>query len=141
MYAMSSKHASQRSSFFFPEVNISRNSRTVPAKRRYRSILKTGSKAIGRTRELTPRMKKILKMFDPIMLPTAMSLFFFTAATTDVASSGKEVPAATIVNPISFSLTPSAVAMSTADVTTNLPPMINPARPTTMRIHERPVES
>ena len=50
-------------------------------------------------------MKKMLKMLEPMTLPTAMSQFFFTVATTEVANSGNEVPAATIVSPIIFLLT------------------------------------
>jgi hypothetical protein len=39
-----------------------------------------------------PRTKKVLKRFDPTTLPIAMSTRFFIAATTDVASSGSDVP-------------------------------------------------
>ncbi len=55
---------------------------------------------IGLTKLLTERIRKMLKMLEPMMLPTAMSQFFFTVATTEVANSGNEVPAATIVSPI-----------------------------------------
>lgn len=47
--------------------------------------------------ELKPRMNRILKMLEPIIFPTAISLFLFMAATTDVANSGNEVPMDTTV--------------------------------------------
>jgi len=68
-------------------------------------------------------------MLDPIMFPIAISLFFLYAATTEVASSGNEVPAATKVNPTSFSLTPIMVAIYTALVTTIFPPAISAISP------------
>lgn len=71
-------------------------------------------------------------LFLPMMFPTAMSLFFLIAATTEVASSGNEVPAATMVNPISVWLTPRADAMSTALSTTKRPPMTSRANPSRM---------
>jgi hypothetical protein len=39
-------------------------------------------------------------MLEPTTLPTAMSVWRRTAATTEVASSGSEVPAATSVRPM-----------------------------------------
>ncbi len=39
-------------------------------------------------------------MLDPTTLPNAISEFFLNAATTEVASSGNEVPNATMVNPM-----------------------------------------
>ena len=47
-----------------------------------------------------PMMKKTLKSDEPTTLPMAMSGFFFTAATIEVASSGSDVPAATMVSPM-----------------------------------------
>ncbi len=65
----------------------------------------------------------MLKIFDPIIFPIAISLFFLNAATTDVTNSGNDVPAATIVRPIIFSLMPKIVATAIALSTTNLPPI------------------
>lgn len=42
----------------------------------------------------------MLNMLPPTILPTAISLSPWIVATTDVATSGKDVPAATIVSPI-----------------------------------------
>jgi hypothetical protein len=67
-------------------------------------------KGKGLIRELTPSTKRILKIFDPITLPTAISTFFLYAATTDVASSGSYVPTATIVSPIRLWLIPILAA-------------------------------
>lgn len=66
------------------------------------------------TCELTPKMSVILKMFDPIIFPRAMLVFFLTAATTDAANSGRDVPQAIRVNEIKASLTPNDLATSTA---------------------------
>ena len=72
--------------------------------------------------ELTPRIKKTLKIFDPTIFPTAISGCFLRAAATDVASSGSDVPAATIVRPIKLSLMPKVRAMLDAEVTKRSPP-------------------
>ena len=49
---------------------------------------------------LHPNTKKILKRLLPITFPIAISGFFFSAATIEVASSGREVPPATSVRPM-----------------------------------------
>ena len=56
----------------------------------------------GLTMEEIPNTKKMLKIFDPTTFPMAMSTFFFLTAAIDVASSGREVPMETIVNPINL---------------------------------------
>ena len=48
----------------------------------------------------------MLKMFDPTTLPTAISVWRRKAAMTLVASSGSEVPTATMVSPITASEIP-----------------------------------
>ena len=53
-----------------------------------------------------PKIKNTLIILDPTTLPTAISEFFLYAATTEVASSGREVPMATMVSPIKESLNP-----------------------------------
>jgi len=82
--------------------------------------------------ELMPNIKKILKIFEPITFPIAISLFFLKAATSDVTSSGREVPIETMVRPISFSLTPRKVAIATDLSTTNLLPKIKAVSPEIM---------
>ena len=57
---------------------------------------------------------KILKILEPITLPTAMSLSPFLAAMTEVTSSGREVPTATMVRPMMASLRPKNLAISFA---------------------------
>ena len=66
---------------------------------------------------LHPNTKKMLNRLLPITLPMAISGFFFKAATIDVASSGREVPPATSVSPITDSLTPRCRAMLLAPST------------------------
>ena len=98
-------------------------------------MLKERLYEIGAIRELTDRMRNILKIFEPIMFPIAIPVFFFNAATTDVNNSGNDVPIAIIVRPIIFSLTPSCVASCTPLSTTNWPPIIRPANPTIISPH------
>ena len=62
----------------------------------------------------TARTNSMLKMLEPMTLPTTMSASFLRAATIDVASSGNDVPSATIVKPIISGLMPSNRAPSTA---------------------------
>lgn len=60
---------------------------------------------------LQPNTKKILNKLLPITFPMAISGFFFKDATTDVANSGKDVPPATSVRPITDSETPKFFAI------------------------------
>ena len=68
-------------------------------------------------------------MLEPITLPIAMSLSPFLAATTDVTSSGSDVPIATIVRPIRLSGIPNILAIVFAPSTVLLPPITIPAKP------------
>tara|TARA_B100001765_G_C19292706_1_gene245101 strand:+ start:257 stop:595 length:339 start_codon:yes stop_codon:yes gene_type:complete len=61
--------------------------------------------SIGLIIETRPKTDKILNKFDPIILPIEIALSRRNAATTDVASSGNEVPNATIDMPITISST------------------------------------
>ena len=59
--------------------------------------------AIGATMAEHPTISMTLKMFDPTTLPTARSGLPFSADTKLTNSSGAEVPAATIVSPMTIS--------------------------------------
>ncbi len=76
-----------------------------------------------------PRTRKILNMLLPMTFPIAKPGLPLIADITEVASSGREVPAATIVKPITASLTPRADAMPDAPSTNQFPPNIRPPRP------------
>lgn len=78
---------------------------------------------------LQPNTKNILNRLLPITFPMAIPGFFFNAAVIEVASSGKEVPPATKVNPITDSLTPNERAIPLAPSTKSCPPKMSPARP------------
>lgn len=91
-----------------------------------RSILVPLSQGIGVMILLTPRIKRILKIFDPMIFPRARSVFFLYAAMIEVASSGSEVPIAIIVSPITLSESPKYLAMSVAPLTIRSPPKISP---------------
>ena len=88
-----------------------------------------------------PKIKNILKRLLPMIFPIAISGFFFMAATTDVASSGREVPTATIVTPMTASLIPNPLAIPIAPFTNICPPKISAASPNMMKVidfhHER----
>ena len=76
-----------------------------------------------------PRIPRILKMFDPTILPMAISDCFRNAAINEVASSGKDVPTATTVSPINASDTPKVRAIVTAPSTMKRAPNINATSP------------
>ena len=71
----------------------------------------------------------MLNVLLPMTLPTAMSRSPLMAAAIEVATSGSEVPAATMVSPITRSLTPSALANVTAASTSHCDPSTRAARP------------
>ena len=70
-----------------------------------------GEIAIGRISDVTPRISRVLKMLEPITLPTAMSALPLIAPMKLTTISGAEVPMPTIVRPITNSLTPSLRAI------------------------------
>ena len=76
-----------------------------------------------------PRIRSTLNRLEPMMLPNASWPFFLTAAATQVASSGMEVPPARMVMAMNLSLTPSALAMAVAESTKRLPPRMSAPRP------------
>ena len=83
-----------------------------------------------------PRIKRILKIFDPIAFPRARPLSPFRVATIEVTSSGREVPIATMVRPIKFWLTPNDTAIWLALFTTRLPPKITATSPPAIKIRD-----
>ena len=89
----------------------------------------------GVTNELSPKIRDILNMFEPMIFPSASEVFFFTAAAMDAASSGREVPHATSVSDMKASFTPHPRAMTMA-LSTKLSQLnIKTASPaTTLRI-------
>ena len=85
--------------------------------------------AIGVISEEAPTINKILNMLLPMIFPMAISAFPFLAAFTEVTSSGREVPRATIVRPINRSLKPMIFASSVAELTVTLLPSTIVAAP------------
>jgi len=83
----------------------------------------------GLTMVDSPRIPRMLKTFDPITFPIAISECLRMAATTEVASSGVLVPAATIVRPITASLIFNICAILVADPSRKCEPNINKIRP------------
>ena len=128
-YAASIAIAHGRVSIFVLTVAIQRS--TPAASATIASTRKVASKMIGIISELVPITNKILKIFDPTMLPIAISQFPFFAAVTEVTSSGSDVPNATIVRPIKRSDKPSADAIVVAAPTVISAPHTTIAAPTT----------
>ena len=83
----------------------------------------------GLIRAETPRIPRMLKILEPRIFPMAMSFFFWIAATTDVANSGREVPTATTVNPMTASERCSRWAKYMALHKKTLAPRIKRANP------------
>lgn len=81
--------------------------KTVIKSKKNKSEKTAGLIVIGEIVEDVPRMRRMLKIFDPITFPIAISVSFFIAAAILVTNSGKEVPIATIVRPTKFSLIPN----------------------------------
>ena len=68
--------------------------------------------------DVTPNTHKILKILDPIIFPIDIALCFLYAAIAEVASSGRDVPKATMLIPITTSDIPKYLAIKT-DPSTN----------------------
>ena len=68
-------------------------------------------------------------MFEPRIFPRASCPFFFAAATTQVTSSGIEVPPARMVTAMNLSLMFSILAIFVALSTNLSPPKIKAANP------------
>ena len=98
--------------------------RTVP-----RSAIVIPVKDSGEIIAEPPSIRRMLEMFEPSMFPRASWPRPFIAATTQVASSGIDVPAAITVIAMNLSDTPNNRAISVAEFTKRRPPKINPARP------------
>ncbi|MGB2110499.1 MAG: hypothetical protein ACPHY8_00795 [Patescibacteria group bacterium] len=81
----------------------------------------------GEINPVAHRIHNVLKIFEPTTEPTAISVCFFSAATTQTANSGREVPIATIVTQIKASGNQNCVAIETALSTIIFPQPINPA--------------
>lgn len=78
----------------------------------------------------TPNISNKLNIHEPTRLPTAKSSSPFILATIDVTSSGNDVPKASIVNPIIFSLILKVFAIFIEFSTTKSPPVFNNIIPT-----------
>ena len=96
------------------------------------SIIFSKIKVIGLIVAAIPKTNKILKTFEPITFPRAISTSPFLAATIEVTSSGKEVPRATMVRPTKFCDIPKDKAILEALSTTKSPPNLIAIAPPTI---------
>jgi hypothetical protein len=76
---------------------------------------------MGRNIATKPKIRKTLKIFEPITFHIAISDCHARAALILVTNSGSDVPIDKIVKPIIFSLKPIIVASLTACVTASCP--------------------
>ena len=109
-------------SMYLRDISIMMTIMPVVRKRYRISILRAELNVSGFTTAAAPRISSILKMFEPIILPTAMSGLLLRKATMLVISSGKDVPVAMIVIAMSFSDTFILLAMLTALLVVISPP-------------------
>lgn len=98
------------------------------------SMLLLLSNGRGRMVALIPSTQRILNIFDPTTFPMAMSVLRLYAAMAEVASSGRDVPMATTVSPMTVSLIPNEEAMVTALSTIHFPPTMSPMNPRRTKI-------
>ena len=85
---------------------------------------------------VTPNIPRILKIFDPIILPIEISVSFRKAAVTEVASSGMLVPIAIIDKDITLSDIPIFLARDEAPSTSEFAPKTRPNDDTIINITE-----
>ena len=76
-----------------------------------------------------PNIKQKFIIQEPTIFPSAKSSFCFIIATTEVTSSGRDVPSATIVRLITLSGILSIVAIVVELFTTKSPPYFNAKPP------------
>ncbi len=88
---------------------------------------------IGETKPAKPKTASRLNRLLPTILPTAMSRSPLIAAISEVASSGREVPTATMVKPITSSDIPKAFARLTEPLTNKVEPPTSITRPTIIK--------
>ena len=122
---------SQRSTLYFDQENTSSNIILTSIMLKSNNV--TSLICIGQITEVQPIIHKILNTLLPSTFPIAIPALPLRAATTVVASSGSDVPKATIVNPITLSLTFNCCAMPTAASTKMSEPQISRASPKTIR--------
>jgi hypothetical protein len=111
-------------------VSTQNTSRTEAPSITHRSLASIPSgTGIGPTSEAMPMIDSRLNRFEPSTLPSATPPSRFSAAARVVASSGSEVPTATMVSPITASLTPRSRATPTAPSTSRSAPSGRPISP------------
>ena len=84
---------------------------------------------IGAIRAVTPRIMRVLNIFEPTMLPIAMSAFPCNDERKLTTISGVDVPMPTIVNPMTNSLIPNLFATLDEPSTSQLAPKSIRSRP------------
>lgn len=86
--------------------------------------------ASGRIKAARPRISKILRMLEPMTLPSTMSVEPAARALMETASSGAEVPKAMMVRPMRVLDTLKLVAVEAAPSTKKSAPLMSKTKPT-----------
>ncbi len=118
-----------RFSWCFLPINIKRKSESAATVAVLASSVKDFVDERGFIIAALPSTRQVLRIFEPTILPMIISGFPFFRAVREAANSGRDVPSATIVNPIIDSLTPKFCATFMLFFTTISPPSISAIRP------------
>jgi hypothetical protein len=104
------------------------------------SIFEELLKGKGEIVEVNHRIQNILNILLQTTFQIAISVCFFIAATTLVASSGRLVQIATTVKPITASLRPNHFAITTAQSTIRLPQRVKPVSQIIIKITDLSID-
>ena len=117
---------------------IGKSAAPNPSMTQLSRLMARGSTGTANTKLVRPSTASTLKRLEPIKLLSAISCSPRRAATMEVTSSGKLVPMAMMVRPMTRSETPIDFAMVTAPFTRNSAPIHNPTIPATTYAMPRP---
>ena len=92
-------------------------------------MISVKSTGISRKTIEIPKTKTIFIILEPTILPITRPVSPCLAAVSDAASSGNEVPSATMDIPITMEETPRTSAIPFAPSTKNMAPTANPTMP------------
>ena len=92
-------------------------------------IISENSVVMFRNTMVLPSTKSIFIIFEPMIFPIIIPVSPCLAAERDAASSGNEVPSATIDIPMAIEETPKSSAIPVAPSTNSVAPTANPITP------------
>ena len=105
MYNPTKRKPDKRLNWIFKNINGAINT-LAPSMIQKSNFIKVGSTGTGEIKDVIPIIASKLNIFDPIKFPKRTSAFFRITAINVVANSGRDVPIATNVRPMTASLIP-----------------------------------